>query len=421
MAKHRSSRHNAAQVIQNDQVLEGGTKDIVILVVGMTGSGRSTFINAYMGKEHKECMPVGITMDACTTNIQYCTINCGSKQYLCLEGYRIVLVDTPGLDGTKKGDLKILERIAQWLEKSYHGRNVLGGVIYLYDISQDRYTGTAHTSLELYHSILINSTLNRLVLGITKWERNDDEISEKRKKELQEIHWKSRINEGAYMQQFTGDQKSAADMIDSILHRIVQKDVVLLVMGPTGAGKSTFINAVLGKKHMHVHTELTACTLKVEHVDTIPDFKRHPSLAGYRVVIVDTPGFDEPPTDDSIIFESIEKWFLNLYSQKKVLCGIIYLHDISHNRFSGTAARNINGFHNLCGKAVTDNVAFGTTMWQNVDNEEGNKREVQQKSQWKTFIEKGSIVHRLPDDSPVSALHFFDRALDQFKSRHGHL
>jgi len=53
-----------------------------------------------------------------------------------------------------------------------------------------------------------------------------------------------------------------------------------------------FINTLLGYSRMRVGHDITSCTSKLEHevIDPIPN---RPKLKGHRIVIVDTPGFDD--------------------------------------------------------------------------------------------------------------------------------
>ena len=54
------------------------------------------------------------SLESVTQNLAACRI-LDHKQY----GSRIVLVDTPGFDDSKRTDVHILELIGKWLEKTY--------------------------------------------------------------------------------------------------------------------------------------------------------------------------------------------------------------------------------------------------------------------------------------------------------------
>lgn len=95
------------------------------------------------------------------------------------------------------------------------------------------------------------------------------------------------------------------------------------VMGPTGVGKSTvclsstrcilldlhlsfrlkFINTLLGRNVMRVGHDITSCTSKLEYA--VVD---KPTGLDCRVVVVDTPGFDDTYEEDVEILRRIAVW-----------------------------------------------------------------------------------------------------------------
>jgi len=152
-------------------------------------------------------------------------------------------------------------------------------------------------------------------------------------------------------------------------------DIVIPVMGPTGVGKSTFINTLLGKDKdtMLVGHDISSCTSKIEYA--IID---NPSpLEGHRVIIVDTPGFDDTFVDDVEILRRISVWLASSYDANMKLGGIIYLLSIGDKRMKGTTRRNLDMFHQLCGDKGLARVILGTTNWGEVDDNTGKMREQQ--------------------------------------------
>ena len=62
------------------------------------------------------------------------------------------------------------------------------------------------------------------------------------------------------------------------------KDKVVILLGITGVGKSSFINSITKKKDCKVGDTAKACTEKILQVDVSND--------GYNYYFVDTPGLD---------------------------------------------------------------------------------------------------------------------------------
>ena len=78
-----------------------------------------------------------------------------------------------------------------------------------------------------------------------------------------------------------------------------------------------------------------------------------------------------------------------------MLSGLLYFHRISDNRVAGTPLRNLNMLQELCGRDNFQNVVFVTTMWNEVSQDEGRRREEELQSYfWHSMIELGSTTHR---------------------------
>ena len=71
------------------------------------------------------------------------------------------------------------------------------------------------------------------------------------------------------------------------------KDKVVVLLGKTGVGKSSFINCITNKTECKVGKNYEACTQKIKHVDTIK--------IGLNFYFVDTPGLDDAKGDEKNI------------------------------------------------------------------------------------------------------------------------
>ncbi|KAH7905317.1 hypothetical protein BJ138DRAFT_1017875 [Hygrophoropsis aurantiaca] len=189
------------------------------------------------------------------------------------------------------------------------------------------------------------------------------------------------------------------------------------IMGPTGVGKSTFINTAAGSDSaVTVGHGLESCTAAIQHA-IIP----HPSKEDphRRVIFVDTPGFDDTYVDDSEILRRISVWLARSYSDRVRLAGVIYMHEISQTRMLGTSRKNLGMFTKLIGDDAAKNVILATTKWGDVEQEVGEGREKQLRANfWKEMIDQGSrtaqfhntyesawaIVNLIVDNDPVDAL-----------------
>ncbi|KAF8056273.1 P-loop containing nucleoside triphosphate hydrolase protein [Lyophyllum atratum] len=225
MGKNQSKKTRRAHA-QDVAITDGGERDIVIPVMGPTGAGKSTFINALFDSAE---MQVGHTLISCTSRIQFAVIKSVESPYQALKGCRVVIVDTPGFDDTYEGDAEILRRIADWLEKSYKKKAVLGGIIYLQDISHSRFTGTGRRNLEMFNHLCGDAALHKVVLGTTHWGKDSvmkDGKGEEREKELKTLHWKPMLDKGSKTRRFQDTKESAMEFINMILRNKVMDTIL---------------------------------------------------------------------------------------------------------------------------------------------------------------------------------------------------
>lgn len=174
--------------------------DIIIPIMGATGAGKSSFINYLLkniGDQRK--VETGSKLASCTYDLQAIVIDDRIQRlgvpFLNLsKENRIVIVDTPGFDDTSATDFQILRRTANWLQESLKRNMMLGGVIYLHDISQDRFSGIARRNLNMFSHLCGEAALDKVVLVTSKWSRQGDRDFGRREKELKEVHWKGMLN-----------------------------------------------------------------------------------------------------------------------------------------------------------------------------------------------------------------------------------
>ncbi|KAG8797018.1 hypothetical protein FRC17_007880, partial [Serendipita sp. 399] len=173
---------------------------------------------------------------------------------------------------------------------------------------------------------------------------------------------------------------------DEDLHSISKEDFIIAVIGPTGSGKSTFINRATETERLAVGHGMNPCTFEVQPIKY--------SRNGRRFVLLDTPGINTGGiTVDALM--SFAAWLVTTYGRGIELAGIIYLHPISGHQDEESAA-NINTlFKLLCGENALQNVILVTTMWGLIDPASGGEREQRLRTDtWESMISSGSKLMR---------------------------
>ncbi|KAF8181550.1 hypothetical protein BJ912DRAFT_928995 [Pholiota molesta] len=139
-----------------------------------------------------------------------------------------------------------------------------------------------------------------------------------------------------------------------IIQKYGPEDIIIAVMGPSGTGKSTFINTLLGSK------------------------------------VAVTSGS---------LFSS--KWLETTYSKRIKLSGVLHFHSIRDSRMRRTPQRNLAMFQRLCGPKALKNVVLLTTFWDELERQDIGLAREKQLSElfWKPLIDKGSRTERFDPPS----------------------
>jgi len=178
------------------------------------------------------------------------------------------------------------------------------------------------------------------------------------------------------------------------------------VMGPTGSGKSTFIDCATRQDGRTVGHKLRSFTKDIR-----TDRFTHPTFGS--VVFIDTPGFDDTLKPDVEILTTIANLLVKVYKQKVNLAAIIYMHKIDDNRMSGPLRKNLTMFTSICGQEAMPHVVIATSMWGNVDPVQGAKREEELKGDfWKDILAAGCRTQRF-DKTYESAWRIINAVVDE--------
>jgi len=223
--------------------------DIVIAVMGMTGVGKSTFINYFSD----EPVPVGHTLEACTGKVDIYPSTLPDKT-------KLFLVDTPGFDDTYRSDTDILGEVANWLNDAYAEKIQLTGIIYLHRISDVRLGQAAMKNLRMFKALCGEDGLPSVVLATTRWTNVSPADGVMRETELRENPnmWKKMIERGSRVWRQDGDDKSAWEIIQYLIS--MKRPVTLKIQEEMGKG-ATLDETAAGQE---VHAELEKQRQKYE-------------------------------------------------------------------------------------------------------------------------------------------------------------
>jgi hypothetical protein len=135
------------------------------------------------------------------------------------------------------------------------------------------------------------------------------------------------------------------------------------------------------------------------------------SAGSTKVMLVDTPGFDDPYKSDSQILKQISTVLAAQYKLGVNLKGVIYLYRVSDIRHTGGASSALALFTKICGDHAFKNVVLTTTRWDQIPEATGAKRETElRQGFWKHMLTCDASMARYKGDRP-SALAIVSKVL----------
>lgn len=201
----------AAKSLKNDQRVPEtmSPTDVIIAVMGITGSGKTTFVSRCVGED----VGIGHDLHSYTQDIAIHSFR--------HQGRVIRLIDTPGFDDTSKADVAILNNIAFWLSHAYRAepKLLLSGIIYLHPVSDTRMAGTATKNLEMMKCLCGMENLPVINLATTMWELVNPALANAREQELirDDRFWGSLVRKGSKVCRHYDSDTSAFAIIDRII------------------------------------------------------------------------------------------------------------------------------------------------------------------------------------------------------------
>ncbi|KAF9043429.1 hypothetical protein BJ165DRAFT_1595380 [Panaeolus papilionaceus] len=186
-----------------------------VLIMGPTGAGKSSFIEALGLKGSSKISSNGL--DGCTQGVSTYKLNNVTRP----NGNPIYLVDSPGFADTKISEMAIVSMLHKWLEDN----RIFNRLLYLTPITSTRLPGTQRQVLKTFHALTGVKTAQNVTIVTTMWDNiwgeNATKRAEDNYQQLQNDIWKDFIEEGAQMSQFYNTQESALSILDQAFQKLI--------------------------------------------------------------------------------------------------------------------------------------------------------------------------------------------------------
>lgn len=188
---------------------------------------------------------------------------------------------------------------------------------------------------------------------------------------------------------------------------------MVLVLGETGAGKSFFVRKLTSNMEVRVGHYLESCTSSVDthsrtfvltETGTTVSEAFETAIGGTKLLVIDTPGFDDSKRSDSDVVIEISACLTAQAAMGVRLLGIVYIQDITIARMRRSLKHELNMMKKIVGKKNYRHVLLVTTKWGDKTRSreyEGRLHELED-DYWSDMIEGRASVHRF-DGSTDSA------------------
>lgn len=166
-----------------------GEESILIAVMGMAGTGKSTFISSLTGNrfpytvlsyswgDSKSMSFEKELQEQMLISADYPDSHKTKHRTTRIARPDFSLIDTPGLDDTSRDDTETLNEIARWLSDAYGDVSKISGALYLQQLSLDR----SRIRNQLFRKYNMEENLHRRNIQTTlAWQRPEEDRKIKR-------------------------------------------------------------------------------------------------------------------------------------------------------------------------------------------------------------------------------------------------
>ncbi|KAF9049124.1 hypothetical protein BJ165DRAFT_1610030 [Panaeolus papilionaceus] len=203
--------------------------------------------------------------------------------------------------------------------------------------------------------------------------------------------------------------------IEPVATTVPKVSVQYLIMGPTGAGKSSFVEALTGESQVLSISkdQLAGVTQHITAYKLVNVFFMIATLY-HPVYLIDTPGFSDPDISEIEIMHMVREWFKA--NDLTHVQGILFMTPVNGTRLTGTKRRTIEMLRSFVRPSNSlGSIVFVTTMWNTLHNERTQQRGESNFEQlrdeiFKEFIDKGAVIAKFLNTN-TSSLQILDNII----------
>ncbi|KAK3361912.1 hypothetical protein B0T24DRAFT_97612 [Lasiosphaeria ovina] len=179
---------------------------------------------------------------------------------------------------------------------------------------------------------------------------------------------------------------------------MVGSDILIAVIGVTGAGKTSFVAQASGRQDLETSHDIESCAQSVVPVKCTID--------GQVVTLIDTPGFDDSRRNEVQILKLVATYLSLTHGAGKRLTGIVFVQPMEAARLTGSELLRTTVFRKLLGADAYRRVVIAPTMWEHLGEAAAAARQeqrVRREDVWGHMVAQGAVVMRHSDNALSAA------------------
>ncbi|CAN9277486.1 unnamed protein product [Alternaria alternata] len=179
--------------------------EMVIGVVGVTGSGKSSFIKRVTQRSD---IRTSTDTESVTQEIAQYRFQSGGVNY--------ILFDTPGFDDSKRDDEEVYRELAHWMAQSFRKGQLLNGLLYLQAVNIPRQRGSQIRNLLMFKKLCGNNNFNNIVLGLSFCDMEADATIWSHQQELTNTWewWGEMVSKGSRIERIPYHRDDCIQLLD---------------------------------------------------------------------------------------------------------------------------------------------------------------------------------------------------------------
>ncbi|XP_044038529.1 GTPase IMAP family member 8-like [Siniperca chuatsi] len=267
--------------------------ELRIVLVGKTGVGKTTIMNALLGKPYSP-----------EASASSQTKKCQIVNNVEVGGQKLLVIDTPGVHNTEMTKEVLKEEIVKCITYAV----AADPHVFLYVLKLGALSTEDYTTREIIQKMFGEESKN-YTLAVFNSDGPDTIPDE----EIQET-FISEFHGGYY---FFNKKNPASDQVSGLLEKInkmveknegsitpcpdspTEPELRIVLVGKTGVGKTTIMNALLGKPYSP-EASASSQTKKCQIVNNV-------EVGGQKLLVIDTPGVHNTEMTKEVLKEEIVK------------------------------------------------------------------------------------------------------------------